>query len=253
MIRFDMTSLPRLRSGLVWALSLAALAGCASTERLTVLKDPDDAQIPVVLFAPGDALERDWQKFDVWQNTTFDLVAEGEDVAIRARAEGASGLLARRVDIDPTTCPILEWQWVIEALPTEADLSSRRSEDMAAALFVAFGDPGIFTNPDPVPTLRYVWSTETNGVDEVVDSPYFSGMIRSLPVRSGPAGIGSVTQERRNILSDYQLAFGELPQDDIEVIALFIDSDHGKDPLEARFLGGRVLCSEAPEEPSIFD
>ncbi|MEM6677022.1 MAG: DUF3047 domain-containing protein [Pseudomonadota bacterium] len=230
-----------------------ALGGCAldPAEKAAVPQDPD-APIPVALFEAGDALTEDWQKFDVWRNTAFRLVARDEAIAIRAEAEGASGLLARRLEIDTEICPIIEWDWAVAALPSEADLSSRAAEDMAAAIFVVFGDPGVFSNPEPVPTLRYAWTTETDAPDKVVRSPYFPATLRTISVRSGPEGLGSVVTERRNLRADYDLAYGGTPEDDVEVIALFIDSDHGEEPLTADFLGARVLCSEDPGEPSIF-
>ncbi|MEO1315571.1 MAG: DUF3047 domain-containing protein [Pseudomonadota bacterium] len=238
---------------LVTVTAVVLLAACAREPAVAPDPTAPPGEIPLVLFEAGDALEEDWQKFDIWRNTSFDLVPAGETVAIRARAEGASGLLARRLSVDPETCPQLEWTWAIEGLPSTADLSSRESEDMAAAIFVAFGDPGVFSNPDPVPTIRYVWATGTDAKGAVVPSPYFPASIRSVVVRSGEIGVGEEVTERRDLLSDYAAAFGGKPEDDVEVFALFIDSDHGKDPLEARFVSARALCLEQPEAASIFD
>ncbi|MEM7497291.1 MAG: DUF3047 domain-containing protein [Pseudomonadota bacterium] len=233
--------------------ALPLLAACAREAATAPDPGAPPGEIPLVLFEANDALEEDWQKFDVWQNTSFDLVPAGDRIAIRARAKGASGLLARRVSVDPETCPQLEWSWTVEGLPSTADLSSRKAEDMAAAIFVAFGDPGVFSNPDPVPTLRYVWSTSNEPKGTVVASPYFPATLRSVVVRSGPADVGTVVTERRDLLADFEAAFGGEPEDRIEVLALFIDSDHGEEPLEAHFLGARALCIEEPEAPSIFD
>lgn len=233
--------------------ALALLAACAREPATAPEPTAPPGEIPFVLFEASDALVEDWQKFDIWRNTTFDLVPAGDAVAIRARAEGASGVLARRLKVNPETCPQLEWTWAIEGLPSTADLSSKESEDMAAALFVAFGDPGVFSNPAPVPTIRYVWATTTDAKGSVVPSPYFPASIRSIVVRSGDEAVGERVTERRDLLSDYAAAFGGVPENNIEVFALFIDSDHGEEPLEARFLSARALCLEKPEPPSIFD
>ncbi len=237
-------------------------AGCAARPDPEAARPPEAAAIPadeaaqpeiiVPIFAAADALEESWRKFRIWREMEFTLAIADGGVAIEAVAEGASAGLARGVEIDPEICPVLEWRWQIEALPSDADLSSRAREDVTASLIVAFGDPGVFTNPDPVPTLRYVWSTPDNPVETVVDSPYFPGVLRSIPVRSGPEGLGEWVTERRDLVADYELAFGEPPEDKIEVFALFTDSDHGGERVTARYGWARVLCTEAPAEPSLF-
>ena len=123
---------------------------------------------------------------------------------------------------------------------------------MAASIFFAFGDPGVFSNPDPVPTLRYVWATETDPVDRIVDSPYFPGIIRSVVVRSGPERVGEWVTERRDLVADYASAFGGQPEGKVEIVALFTDSDHGKDRIEAFYAWARARCTEEPGF-SIFD
>ncbi len=247
-----------IRRAALLSAALAA-AGCAALPEPETAAPPATgteaaaaADVVVPIFAASDALEEQWRKFQIWREMDFTLAVADGEVAIEAVAEGASAGLARTVDIDPETCPILEWRWQVENLPSDADLASRAREDVSASLIVAFGDPGVFANPDPVPTLRYVWATETNPPGTVVDSPYFSGVLRSIPVRSGPERLGEWVTERRNLVADYERAFGEPPESDIEVVALFTDSDHGGERVTARYRWARSLCTEAPEPPSIF-
>lgn len=234
------------------ALGLGLVAACAERQPTAVAVPPAAADHPRPLFVAGDAVEKDWRKFRIWREAEFSLVALDGEVAIGAVAEGASAGLARRVEIDPDTCPEIEWSWRVDRLPGNAELSSRSSEDVAASLIVAFGDPGVFANPDPVPTLRYVWATTANAVGEVVESPYFPEALRTVVVRSGAEGVGQWFTERRDLRADYERAFGEPPEDRIEVIALFTDSDHGSDRVEAFYRWARVLCTAPEEPPSIF-
>lgn len=233
------------------ALGLTAMSGCTSAPPAAAVGS-GPAEIVVPLFTAGDALERDWRKLRVWKEAEFSLTALDGEIAIRAVAEGASAGLARRVEIDPAVCPILEWSWRVEAGLTAADLSSRQGEDVAAAIFLAFGDPGLLASPREVPTLRYVWATETDPVESVVDSPYYPGVIRSVVVRSGPEAHGTWVSERRDLVADYRRVFGGLPEDPIELFVLFTDSDHGGERVEVLYRWARVLCTHEPEAPSIF-
>lgn len=230
------------------------LAGCAGMQAASAPPPaaPRDEAVPVELFVAGDALEKPWRKVPIWREASYTLASVGEGVAIRAVAEGASAVLARGVEIDIETCPVIEWTWRVDSLPSEADLASRRAEDVAASLSLAFGDPGAFTNPDPVPTVRYVWATDGNAEGEVIDSPYFPGTIHSLVVESGPARLGEWVTVRRDLLADFGAVFGGVPDEDLQVIALFTDSDHGEDRVEAFYREARMLCRAVPEEPSIF-
>lgn len=216
---------------------------------------PEAAADPIILsvFSAGDAVERDWRKVKVWGEASFDLVALENEIAIRARTEESSAALVRRMEIDPQDCPIVEWSWRVDQMPQTADLTSRKSEDVAASVFFAFGDPGPLLNPAPVPTLRYAWATEENPVDEVIDSPYFPGILRTVVVRSGREALGGWVTERRNLIEDYARAFGEAPENAIEVVAIFTDSDHGPDTAEAYYRWAQLECLEGPEAPSIFD
>lgn len=234
----------------------ALLAGCAARpdgDGASTTANPPEATEPLVLFTGDDALNGQWRKVRIWRDVSFDLVPDGDRVVIGAEAEGSSAALLRRVDFDVDDCPIVEWEWRIDALSDPADLSSRDAEDTPASIIFAFGDPGSLTNPDHVPTLRYAWATDANPVGSVIDSPYFPGILRTLVVRSGIAALGTWVTERRDIRADYAEVFGGAPADDVEVLALFTDSDHGKQRAAARYASARALCLEPPDGPSIFD
>lgn len=236
-------------------LAVAVLGGCAAEPKSA--PKPDQAAVSVAavtvpIFKADDAVEKAWRKVAVWGQAKFRLVPLDDEIVIRAETDGSSAALVRRVDIDTEICPEAEWSWQVEEMPNSADLASRKSEDVAASIFFAFGDPGALTNPDQVPTLRYAWATETNPVDDIVDSPYFPGIIRTLVVRSGRDDLGTWVTERRNLVEDYELAFGETPEDRVEIVAIFTDSDHGNGAAVAQYRWARMLCSEEPEGPSIF-
>lgn len=241
--------------GALAACIALALAGCVAAPRqITPASTALDADLPVVLpvFEASDALTEEWRLVRVWGETDFSIVPDGEGVAIEAVGNGSSSGLSRYVEIDTEVCPVVEWSWRVDRMPSEADLTVKSREDVAASLFFVFGDPGAFSSPKPVPAIRYVWSTAANPENQVIDSPYLPGILRSVVAESGEASLGSWVTERRSLRDDYSRVFGKPPEDPVEVFALFTDNDHTKAPTIARYRWARMRCLEEPDGPSIL-
>lgn len=228
--------------------SIVTLAGC--TGQTPQARSPAGAGAleAYPIFTAADALDKSWLHFKVWHNTDWKLVPLDDEIVISATGAGSSSGLARWVEIDTDDCPTLDWSWRVDALPEQADLTVQDREDVAASLFLAFGDPGSLSNPKPVPTIRYVWAAEANAVDEVIDSPFFPGSLRSIVVRSGADAVGTWVTEQRDLREDFRLAFGAQPPEPIQAFALYTDNDHLEEPVQAYYRSAAVLCSQAPAE-----
>ncbi len=148
----------------------------------------------------------------------------------------------RRVEIDTDQCPEIEWSWSVSVLQPSADIRIREREDVAASIFLLFGDPGFVFDPSPVPTLRYVWTNERVAVESVIDSPYMPGTVRSLVVRSGIHGSGQWTTQKRDVGRDFRTAFGYAPPGPVRAVAIFTDNDQTGEDVEAYYEWARVLC-----------
>lgn len=237
----------RHRAEFLLALVPFLMAGCADHTRQAGTARPAGVLEPYQLFTATDALDRDWLHFQVWRDTEWKLAVLDDEIVISATGKGSSSGLARWVEIDTADCPMIEWSWRVDTLPEQADLAQRDREDVAASLFLAFGDPGSLSNPKPVPTIRYVWSTAANPVGSIIDSPYFPGNLRSLAVRSGAQAVGTWVTERRDLRADYDMIFGERPAEPIQAFALYTDNDHLEEPVQAYYRWAQVLCSQMPE------
>lgn len=247
----DVNMRKRALRGMCLGLALAA-AGCADLV-LPPAPPPPQADLTESLpvFVASDALVEKWRRVQVWGKSDWRLVAMDESVVIEPVVDRSSTALARWIEFDTLKCPVAEWTWRVDALPLGADLTTRKAEDVAASVFFVFGDPGTFSNPDPVPTIRYVWAAGDEAAGEVIKSPYFPDNLRNIVVRSGGAGEGWVT-EQRNLHEDYVRAFGKPPSDRVQVFALFTDNDHLGEPVKAFYLSARMLCSELPEKGILF-
>lgn len=165
-----------------------------------------------------------------------------QSVAIQARGNDSASALVRRVLVNPLECRRIQWSWMVSEMQPDADIRRRAHEDVAASLFLMFGDPGFLFDPDPVPTLRYVWTNHLVDTETIVDSPYVPGTVRSLVVRAGSESLGQWKTETRDILADYRRAFGREPDGPIEAVAIFSDNDQTRQSVTAYYAWARVSC-----------
>lgn len=217
---------------------VAACADIPSPSKVTTT--PGDGRTR--LFDAETVLEDDWRHVPLRGTTDYRLAVHQGRVAIKATGRESASLLMRKVSIDPARCRWIEWSWSVTKVQNSADLRVRDLEDVAASIFLLFGDPGFLFDPKPVPTLRYVWTNNRLAPETVVDSPYMPGVVRSIVVKAGSGNTGRWITERRDVVADFRRAFGRDPKDGIYAIALFTDNDQTKEPVEAFYGRGYTAC-----------
>ena len=223
-------------------LALLIVAACAPAPPLEQPPAPPGAR--VWLFRAESVLQDDWHHVHMRGRTDYRLSVVDGELAIRARGRNSASGLFRYLDIDPRRCSALTWAWRVEALQADADLRVKAREDVAASLFLLFGDPGLLIDPKPVPTLRYVWTNAKAPPETVIDSPYLPGVVRSLVVRSGTEALGAWHQEERDLAADFEAAFGHPPEAPLQALALFTDNDQTRQPVEAYYAWASVACAD---------
>jgi hypothetical protein len=227
-----------IRGGLA-VLSLALLAACSAQPELAREGTYDR---PDTLFDPARAIQQSWVEMPLVGHTDYRIASYQDRLSIRAEGQRSASGLVLPVDFDAEDCPYLEWDWRVERLQESASLFEKDKEDVAAAIFVMFGDPGSFAAPRPVPTLRYVWTTGRVPEETIVDSPYLPGVVRSIVVQGGVESPLAWESERRDLVADFQAAFGRLPKDRVQAVALFTDNDQTQEPVIAHYGAARLHC-----------
>ena len=197
------------------------------------------------LFEAANAIQDQWQHLLLRGETDYRLAFKDGRISIRAEGRNSASGLIRRIAIDTVKCPIMEWSWAVTQMQPSADLRVKNREDVAASVFLLFGDPGFPFDLKAVPTLRYVWTNENVPAEAIVDNPYLPGTVQSIVIESGTDRIGTWVTERRNVVEDYTLAFGSEPKDGIRAIALFTDNDQTKEPVEAYYGSGHMVCTRS--------
>ncbi len=220
-----------------------AAPACMTSSRV----ESSAADREVWLFRAETVIQDRWEEIVLREQTSYRLGTMDGELGIQAVGQNSASGLIRRVHVDTEQCPLLRFAWRVEELQSKANLKIKELEDVAASVFLMFGDPGFLFDPKPVPTLRYVWTNDNVAEGTVVDNPYMSGFVRSLVLRSGVTKLGQWVQEERNLRADFEKAFGNPPEDDIYAIALFTDNDQTKERVEAYYGWAKVDCLKGQE------
>jgi len=240
----------RALRGCLAAVSLLTLAACAAQPELAREGTYDR---PDTLFDPALAIRQAWTALPLaldgeTRQTDYRIDSEQDRLSIRAEGRRSASGLALAVDIDAEACPYLEWEWRVEKLQEGANPYERDLDDGAAAILVMFGDPWQGEGPvagaaPAVPTLRYLWTIQAVPEETIIDSPAWPGKLRSIVVQSGLESPLAWESEKRDLVADYQAAFGSLPRENAKAVVLYTDNDQTQEPVVAHYGAARLLCA----------
>lgn len=230
-----------------------AMTGCVSPPKESRLETArsEDSEVKLAVFSasPAGGLPQGWEPLVILRNkkpTAYELVSSDSRTVLHARAESASSGLMHQVSIDPQQQPWLHWQWKIANRLKAQDNSQRATEDSPVRVILGFdGDKDnlpfadqilfetarVVTGHDfPYATLMYIWGNQAP-IDTVIRSPH-SGRIKMIVAENGSGGIGEWHHFARNIVDDYEQAFGEKPGRLIGV-GVLTDTDNTGETVEA--------------------
>lgn len=248
-----------------WLVAALLLSACASGPDVKhdTLQEPaaQASQVAdrVTMFsnvATGE-LPSVWEPMVIFKHkkrTDYSLVTDQKRTVLRAFSANASSGLMHHVSIEPQTQPWLQWQWRIGKLGERIAHAQDMMEDAPARIILGFdGDKGalpfteqilfetakIITGYDfPYATLMYEWhGTEPAGT---IRQSKRSSRIRSVIVESGDGGVGQWRNFERNIVEDFERAYGEKPGRLIGV-GILTDSDYTGETIETWYGDIRLL------------
>lgn len=246
----DRGNMNRLIASLVLLL---ASAGCATStkepQRNASVENNGSDKLAVFSANPAGGLPSGWEPLIILRNkrpTEYQLVSSESRTVLHARAEKASSGLMHKVSIDLQTQPWLHWQWKIANLVKSQDNTNRATEDSPVRIILGFdGDKDSLSFTDqilfetakvvtghdfPYATLMYIWGNQAP-IGSVIHSPH-SGRIRMMVAANGAGGVGEWHQFARNVVDDYEKAFGEKPGRLIGV-GVLTDTDNTGETVEA--------------------
>jgi hypothetical protein len=164
--------------------------------------------------------------------------------AVAARADCSASIWRRHVVRSADRIGEVHFSWWVQQLPQGADVSQADQADAPARVMFAFaGDTkrlslrnqmhfdlaqALTGEPPPFATLVYVWDAKAP-VGSVIVNPR-SDRIRKIVVESGTDGLRQWRSYRRNLVADFQLAFGEAPGN-LQAMAVMTDGDNTQSQL----------------------
>src|SRR3989454_9190191 len=206
----------------------AALAGCvgvpvdellASTGIVAEVPIESGARVEAARFSAGRAGESQagWGRFIVSPFATksdYRLVDGGPGVVLEGRADGSASGFYRRIRIDPTRHPVIEWRWRVLQTPASLDPRVPARDDSPARVIVAFhGDvtrlgfgerftlrlyKALTGEKMPYAIIMYSWAIDAP-VGTITPNDQ-TGQIQTIVVGGGVDGGREV---RRDDLADY--------------------------------------------------
>lgn len=167
----------------------------------------------------ADGLDPGWQEKSFSGHTVYKLVHEDGRQCIKATSRDAASGLYYKIAFDPESYPIITWSWKIDGIIAAGDARSKKTDDYAARIYIVF--PSFFFWRTKA--INYIWANKL-AKDEVLPNSYTHNDVM-VAVESGPERTGRWVIERRNIVEDYQRAFGARPPP-AGAIAIMTDTDN---------------------------
>lgn len=197
---------------------------------------------PFSAFDPTKGIAKPWEPLtfpDIDHHTEYRLfLMEGRTV-IKADSNASASGLIHNLRIDPALHPWLRWQWRIQHVLENGDVTTKQGDDCAARIYVAFVfDPKGKTwwerfrhkaastaagRSLPGSSLTYIWANKALP-GSILSSPY-TDQSKMVVVQSGNHLSKQWIDEKRNVVDDYQSAFDKTPPP-IMGIAIMTDTDN---------------------------
>lgn len=229
----------------------------------------DTNRIAVAEFSrlvPGSQLPAEWKSVHIPgipRHTTYEFVEVEGKTVLRAESDAAMSSLTRKLDVDPTVTPWLQWRWRISGLIDKSSVYTKHGDDYPVRMYVMFDyDIGqlpffertrirlaraLYGNQLPLAALCYVWGNAEPPGTSVWNA--YTNRVRMVVATSGANRSNQWVELERNVKEDYRLAFGD-PVPRITGLALATDTDNTGEKIVAWY--GDISFADVPGTASRF-
>ncbi len=170
----------------------------------------------------SDGLVTNWDEKSFQGHTQYSLVIDRllEKTVLQAHSQaGASGLI-RKVDIDLTKTPYLNWSWRITKTIKDNSERSKDGDDYPARIYIVTSGGLTFWN---TLAMNYVWSSNQDAGQHWPNAYYST--FHMVAIQSGSKLAGQWQYEKRDIRKDFKSYFGEDVKK-VHIVAIMTDTDN---------------------------
>ncbi|MFA9421146.1 MAG: DUF3047 domain-containing protein [Gammaproteobacteria bacterium] len=222
----------------IYLVLVVAVVGCTSTPEIILTGADQDR----VLLDPSGGLDDSWEHQELGRGeTTYTQTMNHLGTTIMATGNHSASILYKVFEGIDLSCNTLQWDWFVAELQETSNLRIKGMDDVGASIMVSFGNPGAFRDK-PVPILKYVWANENHVENDIITGPYQTRYVRTIIVRNAPLAQDALVRERRNLVTDFNNAFGRPPGGKIYAIGLFTDNDDTGEPVTAHYGPVVLIC-----------
>ena len=196
-----------------WLCSIPAMC-LAETTTFGVLTLPDLSQ---------------WKTETFSGETSYEVVNIDNQPVIKARAEQSASGLVRKIRVDLTKTPYINWSWKVDNVLSNIDETQKGGDDYAARVYVVISGGLFFWRTR---AISYAWASKQPKNSSWPNA--FTDRALMVAVESGPALTGEWVVEKRNILKDIKNLLG-VDKTAIDAVAIMTDTDNSKQSATAYY------------------
>ena len=192
--------------------------------------------ISMVCFAETPAVEvltlpdlSQWKMETFSGETAYEVVSIDNKPAIKASAEQSASGLVRKMKIDLTKTPYINWSWKVDNVLKDVDETQKSGDDYAARVYVVISGGVFFWRTR---AISYAWASQ-QPKDSIWPNAFTDRAVM-VAVESGPELSGQWVTEKRNILEDIKILLGN-DKTSIDAVAIMTDTDNSKQSATAYY------------------
>ncbi len=193
------------------AFLLGAAAAAIATEQ----------RVDISNFSSG-SLEG-WEDKSFEGETSYTFINDQGRQVLSATSESSASGKGRKIKIDLTKTPYVNWSWKVDKGLPALDETSKAGDDYAARLYVVKSGGALIWNTK---ALNYVWSASQTR-EATWPNAFKPKNAMMLAARGTDDSIGEWVTEKRNVREDFKKLFG-VDIKVIDAIAIMTDTDNSK-------------------------
>lgn len=180
----------------------------------------DGARINLGEFSKGSL--DGWESKAFAGTTQYQIQQQGDKKVLKANSNKTASIMGRRMRIDLTKTPFLNWSWKVDKALPPLQEATRAGDDYAARVYVII-DGGVFIWKTRA--LNYVWSSAANSRGTKWNNAFKPKNARMLAVRDKRDAAGRWTYQKQDVAADFKALYGFQPRF-IDGIAIMTDTDN---------------------------